>query len=483
LVEAPAGYGKTYEAVTATQQIAPTLKSGQKVLFLTHTNAARETFNRRLRGGAAVMKTIHAFAAEIVDLYASPLGLPRPLDPHNDNPAFPDIIRFAIDLVARRPEVGFGLAARYPVILVDEYQDCDEDQHAFIQAIARAGSTRLRLFGDDLQAIYDFGGAPVDFAAMAAASPTVHLTTPWRWRGDGEMSTFVVTARRALVSGEPLDLTDPPACVTVDYWAGEVPGPGQEGFSPECVAALRQRVGPRTVVLTHHNAHALGLRRRCPQGGHYHEGADHEPARVVLDEVVAAAGDYRQLVALLVKVMSEWGQGMTKPYREQAAEICTEDGVVLGSKKRIQRFSEICAALHASPTVPQWLQSVRVVVSGDHGIANWRSLRADQLNLLARLRPGPDDDVSALLHAEARARDAVRPAPRRGFMVIHKAKGLEFDAVALPYCSGTYFSDDLASRRRLYVALSRAQRRIHFLIPESDPTPLLRVSPLVDSGR
>lgn len=47
LIEAPAGYGKTHEAVRAAQQIAPTLPVGRKVLFLTHTNAARETFNRR----------------------------------------------------------------------------------------------------------------------------------------------------------------------------------------------------------------------------------------------------------------------------------------------------------------------------------------------------------------------------------------------------------------------------------------------------
>jgi superfamily I DNA/RNA helicase len=59
-------------------------------------------------------------------------------------------------------------------------------------------------------------------------------------------------------------------------------------------------------------------------------------------------------------------------------------------------------------------------------------------------------------------------------MVIHKAKGLEFGAVALPYCAGSHFGDDLPSRRRMYVAISRAQHRIHFFIPMNDPTPLLR---------
>jgi hypothetical protein len=125
------------------------------------------------------------------------------------------MIGLASDVLRHRPEVSLGLAARHPVILVDEYQDCDEDQHVLIQQIAAAAPTRLRLFGDDLQAIYDFDGVPVDFAAMIERSPTVRLSTPWRWRDQMEMAAFVVEARRALVAGNPVDLTDPPGCVTV----------------------------------------------------------------------------------------------------------------------------------------------------------------------------------------------------------------------------------------------------------------------------
>jgi hypothetical protein len=474
MIEAPAGYGKTYEAVLAAERIAPTLPIGRKVLFLTHTNAARETFNRRLRGGAAVMRTIHSFAAELVELYAAPLGLPRPLDPPHDKPAFSDIIRLAADILNRRPEVALGLAARHPVILVDEYQDCDEDQHAFIQAVSAAAPTRLRLFGDDLQAIYDFDGTPIDFAAMIKSSPAVRLTTPWRWRDQDEMRAFIVEARRALVAGEAVDLTDPPRCVTVERWEGEAPRAKQEGHVPECINTLRPYLTGNTVILTNHNVHALGLMKRLPQGGRYHEGADHEPARVLLEEVVEGEGNYRKLVDLLVKAMSQWGKGMTKPYRDQAADICTAEGVEVGSKKKIVPFARLCDELYTDPTVAQWLRCLRKVLDGAHGIDGWKVLRGDQLYLLARLRPGPSDDAGALLHVEARARDAVRPAPQKGFMVIHKAKGLEFGAVALPYCAGSHFGDDLPSRRRMYVAISRAQHRIHFFIPMNDPTPLLR---------
>lgn len=475
LIEAPAGYGKTEEAVQAAAAIAPELQDGRYVLFLTHTNGARETFNRRLRGGAAVMKTIHALAAELVDLYAAPLGLPRPLEPFRGRPSFDAMITNAIGVLRRRPEVACGLALRHPVILVDEYQDCTTEQAELVDLVARSAPCRLRLFGDDLQAIYEFAGKPVDFARMTAQHPTVALTTPWRWRTQPDMQRFVVEARTALVAGNPIDLRKPPSCVTVDTWDGPVPGPNQEGHAPECITALRARLGANAVVLTHHKAHALGLRRKLPGYGQYHEGADHEPARAILDQVVAAAGAPTALASLLVSAMEQWGQGMTKPYRDQALEICTVDGIRIGTKKKIARFAQICEELYRDPTVARWLHCLRRVLDGDHGITGWRVLRGDQIFVLAKLRPGPEDDPIALLHAASYARSMGRIAPAKGFTVIHKAKGLQFDEVALPYCAGTLFKDDLPSRRRMYVAISRAQHRLHFLIPRNDPTPLLRV--------
>jgi hypothetical protein len=360
-------------------------------------------------------------------------------------------------------------------VLVDEYQDCTEDQHRLIQATAAASPIRLRLFGDDLQAIFEFTGMQVEWATLTRAHPTVALSTPWRWLKQPEMRRFLVEARTALAAGEPIDLRDPPSCVTVQQWDGPVPEPHSEGHAPECLSALRRCQQSDLVVVTHHNTHALGLRKKLPGFGRYHEGADHEPAQQLLARVVAAEGDPRALALLLVEAMHRWGTGMTKAYRDQTKDICQPNGVVTGTKKKIVRFARLCEALYDQPTTPQWLVCLRRILDGEHGIGGWRVLRGDPLYLLARVRPGADDDPGVLLHREARARDAIRPAPQAGFMTIHKAKGLEFEAVALPYCAGSLFGDDLASRRRMYVAISRAQSRLHFLVPKADPTPLLRL--------
>lgn len=81
VIEAPAGCGKTYEAVSAAVDLARNLSGDQEVLLLAHTNAAVQVFRSRVRGLKAPVHatTLDAFALEQVTPYASQLGLPNPL--------------------------------------------------------------------------------------------------------------------------------------------------------------------------------------------------------------------------------------------------------------------------------------------------------------------------------------------------------------------------------------------------------------------
>lgn len=479
LIEAPAGYGKTTEAVRATSTIAPTLPPGKKVLFLTHTNGARENFNKRLGSGAAEMLTIHALAARIVETFARPLGLPRPLEPHLGKPSFAEMISLAVHVLDNRREVAAGLAARYPVILVDEYQDCGQGQHDLVFLIARAGEARLRLFGDHLQGIFgreDEGAPSVDFAAMEKEHPSVALTTAHRWAQNPGMQGFVVAARGALDGGRAIDVRNPPPCVRVVRWDGPVPGAGQKGGAAGCFDAVKA-AAPRTgaMIISHHNSHVRGLGKRLPMLGSLHEGSDTEGARKALQQAVEAAGDPVALTAALADTMTKLGTGLQKKEREQLSEVCTAAGIELGSKKKIAELAGLCGGLYEEPTVDRWLSCLRRVLDGEHGLS-WKVFRRDQLYLLAALHPGDGESPLALLHQESQARSARRRKPTRGFMTIHKAKGLEFDSVIVPYCSGADFPDTPYGRKLLYVALSRPQREVHLLVPNEDPSPLLQLA-------
>jgi superfamily I DNA/RNA helicase len=61
----------------------------------------------------------------------------------------------------------------------------------------------------------------------------------------------------------------------------------------------------------------------------------------------------------------------------------------------------------------------------------------------------------------------------RAAMTIHRAKGRQFDTVVIPYVGESSFDSSAKARRRLYVAMTRAQRRLHLLVPTEEPSPLL----------
>ncbi len=75
------------------------------------------------------------------------------------------------------------LAARHPLVLIDEFQDADARQYAIFRALQRAGGRALLLVGDPKQAIYRFRGGDVDTYLAARQDAVVHrLRRNWRAR-------------------------------------------------------------------------------------------------------------------------------------------------------------------------------------------------------------------------------------------------------------------------------------------------------------
>jgi DNA helicase-2/ATP-dependent DNA helicase PcrA len=72
--------------------------------------------------------------------------------------AFDDMVSLAIRLLRDHPQVLADLRARYPRILVDEFQDTSRDQLELVKLLT-GESPNLFLVGDDDQAIYGFRGA------------------------------------------------------------------------------------------------------------------------------------------------------------------------------------------------------------------------------------------------------------------------------------------------------------------------------------
>jgi DNA helicase-2/ATP-dependent DNA helicase PcrA len=90
------------------------------------------------------------------------------------------------------------------------------------------------------------------------------------------------------------------------------------------------------------------------------------------------------------------------------------------------------------------------------------------------IRLGTFDDIEAGLAEISNRRTYSRPKPAaKSISTIHKAKGLECDDVVLLSLDARSFPDKMDARCLLYVALSRAKKRLLIVASKTDASPLV----------
>lgn len=213
-VMAPAGCGKT-------QLIADTLAqhTGAKpVLILTHTNAGATALRVRMTranipSASYMMATLDGLTMKLIGRFPArsghDLAIMRLENPRHDYPA----IRAAALRLLRARHLDSVLQASYAYLLVDEYQDCNESQHAIVTCLALV--LRTYVLGDPMQAIFNFGqNRLVDWATDVTAHfpPIGTLNIPWRWRraGTEALGAWLLDVRTRLQLGQPIDLRAAP---------------------------------------------------------------------------------------------------------------------------------------------------------------------------------------------------------------------------------------------------------------------------------
>ena len=201
LVEAGAGAGKTYTLVKALQFLIDRYRHAlpqrhQRIACITFTNVAKDEIEARTdRSPIIHCNTIHAFCWSLI------VGFQRHLRERlPDLEHWPEKLAEVGDVGERRVEYELGhrsindarisihhddvliltialmdnakfrriLADRYPIILIDEYQDTDAGwidsiKHHFL---GRANSPQFGFFGDHWQKIYGNGCGKIDHPAL-----------------------------------------------------------------------------------------------------------------------------------------------------------------------------------------------------------------------------------------------------------------------------------------------------------------------------
>ena len=122
--------------------------------------------------------------------------------------------------------LGAALRARYPVVMVDEYQDTDPVQTRIVEAIHPDDAGTLFLVGDPKQAIYGFRGADLDTYVGAARRLHDRTASLGRsFRSDGPL----IDALAALYDNNPAAFRSPDIRwepIEAHHAAARVRGPG-----------------------------------------------------------------------------------------------------------------------------------------------------------------------------------------------------------------------------------------------------------------
>lgn len=211
LIVAPAGCGKTH-LITETLKI-PTDKP---YLVLTHTTAGVAALKQRLKKLNVPSKhfkiaTIDGWALRVANMFPSCNVTITP-----DNPAaFYPQLRRNVNTFLVAGHIGEIIQASYSRLLVDEYQDCNNDQHSLVCALSKFIPTVV--FGDPMQCIFDFSGPmPCWNTVVTAYFPILStLNTPWRWNNAGtpDLGQWILDCRVSLMQGNNINLQSCPQYV------------------------------------------------------------------------------------------------------------------------------------------------------------------------------------------------------------------------------------------------------------------------------
>ncbi|MBX9601950.1 MAG: UvrD-helicase domain-containing protein [Bryobacteraceae bacterium] len=486
IIEAPAGCGKTHQGAEYARQVGGATKG--RLLILTHTHAACSMFADRTKGVGSRLeiRTIDSVIGQVAAAYHSGLGIPS--NPavwarqHNDGHA--KLAVKVVTLLKNYPMITATLARRYPVVVCDEHQDSSGDQHAFAVAMLEQGS-KLRIFADPMQNIFKKDNiegvcAPYDWEELKGeADRFATLDVPHRWRnGCPELGEWTLRVREALKSGGKVNLKEGlPRSVIVVI----AENAAQRNLEYRITGSHRKPVDnfesaqSSLLVLTRYNDTARSLRAFFNRRIQLWEGHTRGALENLTDAVASANGDPGDLAAAVVEFLGKVGKGFSRSgfgdrLEQEAREGCARD--CRGKPATLQELARFIVSEPNHHGISKLLRRLFELKNDD---ATFREIEMDcHREFWDAVAIGGFASMEDGLAEITRRRTYSRPKPSdKAISIIHKAKGLECDSAIVIPCDARTFKDTKESRCLLYVAISRARRRLMLVVSRDAPSPLL----------
>jgi DNA helicase-2/ATP-dependent DNA helicase PcrA len=429
---------------------------------------------------------------------------------------FGELLLRSYELLSRNDTLREHYRDRFKHILVDEFQDTNRLQYRWLCLLA-GPQNHIFAVGDDDQSIYAFRGA--SSANMHELQRDFRISRVIKLEQNYRSHAHILDAANALIShnrkrlgknlwtsegkGEPLRVFE--AATDLEeaaYIVDEVKALAADGVSLVNIAVL-YRSNAQSRVLEHALFNA-SLPYRVYGGLRFFERQEVKHALAYLRLVANADDD-----GAFLRIVNFPTRGVGARSLEQIQEIARVQGITLwsaacantlsgkaatsiaGFVRLVENMREATAGL----TLPEVIEHV-VDASGLRLHYQNEKEGADRLENLSELINAattfvaerdvqalvegeePDDLTAFLAHAalEAGEHQAGAGADALQLMTVHSAKGLEFHTVFIsgleeglfPHENSLTEADGIEEERRLmYVALTRARRRLYLTLAQS----------------
>lgn len=437
LVIAPAGHGKTQ---TVAQSV---LLSEKPQLVLTHTHAGVHALRRRLADVGVAPRdvrvdTIAGFALSWTAAFPATSGWST----RHEEPDWGALHPAAIKVLSRAP-LRDAVRRSYRGVIVDEYQDCDVQQHDLVLLLA--DTLPVRILGDPLQGVIAFAGDRVEFELVEHDFPILDapLDEPWRWAPTNPaLGQELLDLRNRLLTGETIDFA---SCVEVHHVTA--------ANHARTLAVLTEVAGRdgTAVAICRFPPQAIDLARRC--GGPYVslEEANAGLARDLAERISEASGFGRA-----VEVIDAVAQCTTKvgtDLKGQRDALAGGQVPAVGGRKQaaITRLDAVRATDSLSP-VPA---AIRAVATVHEDARVFRPMVLEDAAAIMRLMS--QEPFPSVAKASGEVVDGHRRSGRRLPRAIvgtpARVKGLEFDHAVV-------IDPGAMTPEEQYVALTRAAKTV-----------------------
>ena len=434
---------------------------------------------------------------------------------------FAELLLRAHELLRDTPALLAHYRARFAELLVDEFQDTNAIQYAFVRVLA--GDTgRVFVVGDDDQAIYGWRGAKVEnvqrFLKDFTGARTIRLEQNYR------SSANILNAANAVISHNPDRIgkqlwTDSGEGELVDVYAAY----NEMDEARFVVGRIRQWVQEggswrEAAVLYRSNAQSRALEEvllaeqvpyRVYGGMRFFERAEIKDTLAYLRLVASRADDAafertvntpaRGIGDRTLDEVRRRAREASVSLWQAAAALVAENALAARARNAVAGFLALVEALDAETTDLALKDRVDHVLARSRLREHWSSEARGQLDAESRLenldelvsvasrfsRAELDDDqegmselVAFLSYAALEAGEGQAQADEDGvqLMTLHSAKGLEFPLVFLvgveegvfPSSKSLEESGRLEEERRLaYVGITRARKKLVLTYAES----------------